>query len=602
MHLLLVSGEAAAATAPVFARALALFAALLGQSPGQRHEDGQGFAAAAFPISGGRGAALHAGAPFAAEVGVWFDAAGTGSEDFARALLAGGGALEAAARGRDGYFAFAAADAPSGALAVMTDRCGALHLYRASVGGVTVLATSALVLAALTGAAFDAVAVRDFLATGTVYGERSLFAGVAKLAPATAWRFRRGGAEGAARWFAIEPLFHGGPEPPGTVEELAAGMQAALGRILAAAERPVFDLTGGYDTRNVLATALSLGVTPTTTVVGMPDSRDVIAANRIAATFGLAHHHYVPGRDLPEPGFADLEAAVALTDGEISALEYASVAIVQRRTSEGFDLNVNGTFGELCRGYWWDALLPWVGKRDGFDARDFAARRFAVDGWADAMTTGLHADTLLDRFTREVEHATTGLAGYPNTAGADACYYTIRMQRWGGRIASSTLHLRPFASPFFFLETMRPALSAPLLGRFGGRMAARLVERLKPELAALPMADGYPALPLRLSTLPRFAPLGMDLAQRALRKVTAKLTGRHADHVPGAMAAGFDVRALPEVAELLAPGAMRTRALYDAAALDAFLESARAGRSVQKGQIGRVITLELVALALARVA
>jgi asparagine synthase (glutamine-hydrolysing) len=378
-------------------------------------------------------------------------------------------------------------------------------------------------------------------------------------------------------------------------------MQAALRRILATAERPVFDLTGGYDTRNVLATALSLGVTPTTTVVGMPDSRDVVAANRIAATFGLTHHHYVPGRDLPEPGFADLEAAVPLTDGEISALEYASIAIVQRRTSEGFDLNVNGTFGELCRGYWWDALLPWVGKRDGFDARDFAAKRFAVDGWADAMTKGLNADTLLDHFTREVEHATAGLAGHPNTAGADACYYTIRMQRWGGRIASSTLHIRPFASPFFFLETMRPALSAPLLRRFGGRMAASLVERLKPDLAALPMADGYPALPLRLGTLPRFAPLGVDLATRAARKVMTKLTGRHADHVPGAVAQGFDARQLPEVADLLAPGGMKTRALYDAAALDAFLEGARAGRPVAKGQIGRVITLELVARRLAGV-
>jgi hypothetical protein len=133
-------------------------------------------------------------------------------------------------------------------------------------------------------------------------------------------------------------------------------------------------------------------------------------------------------------------------------------------------------------------------------------------------------------------------------------------------------------------------------------MAARLVERLKPDLAALPMADGYPALPLRLGTLPRFAPLGLDLATRAVRKVMTKLTGRHADHVPGAVAQGFDARQLPEVVDLLAPGGMRTRALYDAAALDGFLEGARAGRPVAKGQIGRVITLELVARRLAGVA
>lgn len=600
MHFLLVTGEEAGAVAAPFARGLALFEALHGVRPAVRREAG-GLAAAAFTLAvrpTGTLAELPGGA-WLAEVGVSFEETPVEPAAFARALLAGGEAAARAAAGLDGYFARAAADPAEGTLAVMTDRCGALHLYRASLGPVTLIATSALVLAALTEAGFDPVGVRDLLATGTVYGDRSLFAGVTKLPPASLLRFRRGAPDGEARWFEVEALFHGGPAAPGTVEELAAGMQESLRRILATCERPVFDLTGGYDTRNVLATALSLGVTPTTTVVGMPDSRDVIAANRIASTFGLTHHHYVPGRDLPEPSFADLERAVQLSDGEISALEYASVALVQSRTAEGFDLNVNGTFGELCRGYWWDALLPWVGRRGGFDARDFAAKRFAVDGWADAMTRGHHADTLLDRFTREVEQATARLAGYPNTAGADACYYTIRMQRWGGRIASSTLRIRPFASPFFFLRTMRPALSAPLLARFGGRMAARLVERLKPELAALPMADGYPALPLRLSTLPRFAPLGVDLATRAARKVVNRLLRRAADHVPGAVAAGFDLRRLPEIPELLAPASMRTRDLYDAAALDGFLEGVRAGRPVAKGPLGRVVTLELVARRLA---
>jgi hypothetical protein len=605
MHLLVIAGADPERVRHTFARALAAFETLHGIAPAARQE-ADGLALAAFPLASG-GAALTgptAEGLLGAEVGLWFRDELPGRPELAPllpALLGPDAALPDALRGLDGYFALAAADPAKGELAVLTDRGGALHLYEAGVGGVRAIATSALVLAALFGAGFDRTGVRDFLATGTVYGNNSLFAGVTKLEAATLYRFRDGAPAGETRWFAIETLYHGGPTPPGHSAQLAEGMQETVRRLLAICERPVLDLTGGYDTRNVLATTLSLGAKPVAITVGAPDSRDVVAAKRIAATLGLTHRHYIPGRDLPELSFADLEAAVQLSDGEISALEYGSVAAFQKRLAPEFDLNINGTWGELCRGYWWDALFPWVGRRGAFDARDFAAKRFAVDGWADRMMQGLHRDTLLDRFTAEVERVTSRLGGYPNTAGADACYYSMRMQRWGGRIASSTLRIRAFGSPFFFLRTMTPALSAPLATRFGGRMAAQLVERLHPQLASLPMADGYPALPVRLDTAHKFAPLAVDLAQRASRKIVNKLRGHAPVHVPGAVAQGWDMRDLPEIAAMLDPASLRTRDLYEQAALSGFLEAARARQPIEKAQLGRIVTLELAARALARV-
>jgi len=605
MHLLIISGADPNRVRDAFARALGAFETLHGLRPAARQE-AAGLALACFPLASG-GAALTGPTPgglLGAEVGLWFRDEAPGRPELAPllpALLGPDAALPQALRGLDGYFALAAADPARGELAVVTDRGGALHLYRAEIGGVTAIATSALVLAALSGAGFDLTGVRDFLATGTVYGDSSLFAGVTKLDAATLHRFRHGAPAGEARWFAIEALYHGGPTPPGNSEQLAEAMRETVRRLLASCERPVLDLTGGFDTRNVLATTLSLGAKPVAITVGAPDSRDVVAAKRIAQAMGLTHRHYVPGRDLPELRFADMEAAVQLADGEINALEYGSVAAFQKRLAPEFDLNINGTWGELCRGYWWDALFPWVGRRNAFDARGFAAKRFAVDGWADRMMQGLHRDTLLDRFTAEVERVTARLGDYPNTAGADACYYSMRMQRWGGRIASSTLRIRAFASPFFFLRTMTPALSAPLATRFGGRMAAQLVERLHPQLASLPMADGYPALPIRLDTAHKFAPLALDLAQRASRKIVNKLRGQAAVHVPGAVAQGWDMRDLPEIAALLEPGALRTRELYEPAAIGAFLELARARQPIERVQLGRVVTLELAARAVAQV-
>ena len=59
---------------------------------------------------------------------------------------------------------------------------------------------------------------------------------------------------------------------------------------------------------------------------------------------------------------AELDRALRLTDGECELHEYAAIAAVHRQMAEaGGQATVNGTVGELCRGYWWD-LLPRGGR------------------------------------------------------------------------------------------------------------------------------------------------------------------------------------------------------------------------------------------------
>jgi asparagine synthase (glutamine-hydrolysing) len=503
-------------------------------------------------------------------------------------------ALDQAASGIDGYFVLAAGRPATGDLAVMTDRGGALHVYRTRVGASLVLSTSSLVLAALSGAELDPVAAREFLGTGSVFEERSLFAGVEKLEAATVYRFRGSELVSRSRWFEIERLFYDAASRRGDVPSIADGLGQAMRTVLSAFARPLFDLTGGYDTRNVLGTALRIGARPPTLVVGPPDHPDVIAANRIGRELGLDHRHCVPGRDYPMPSFPDLERAARLSDGECNVLDYVHVAAVQFHTAGEHDVNVNGSYGELCRGYWWDPLLPRLGARGAFDDHLFARRRFAADSWADRMTQGRFQDSLEDHFAGVIARANRQLEKFPNTANADNAYFSLRMQRWGGRIASSTLRIRPIASPFFFLGAMEAALSAPPWRRFGGRMAQGLAEHLNPQLAGLPMAGGYPALPVRLGTLHRFAPLGKELLDRAWGRILRKVGRRFASEAgaPKPMPV-WDVRSLPEVPDLLRPEALLTRDLYDDAALRAFVESARAGPEVPKLNLGCILTLEL---------
>jgi asparagine synthase (glutamine-hydrolysing) len=603
-QILVVSGEESAAVGNLYDLAVGLFQSLHRVRPSHQHRDG-GMAVARFQPLHGSGAAIArdaAAGSWGTAAGVWFHRDGPAGRDLGAspaALLAGGTALEQDAAGIDGYFVLAAGRPATGDLAVMTDRGGALHVYQTLVDRCAVVSTSALVLAALRSSELDREAVREFLGTGSVFEERSLFQGVEKLEAATVYRFRRSELVSRSRWFAVEDLFYGAALRWGDVRQLAGALDAALRAVLAVFPRPVFDLTGGYDTRNVLGTALRMGLRPRTLVVGLADHPDVVAANRVARELGLDHRHCVPGRDYPLPAFEDLERAARLSDGECNVLDYAPVAALQAHMAREFDLNVNGSYGELSRGYWWDPILPRLAARSGFDDRRFARRRFAADGWADRMTRGRFGNTLEDHFAGVIARANRRLAGFPNTARADNVYFSLRMQRWGGRIASATLRIRPCASPFFFLGAMAAALSAPPMRRLGGRMAQNLTEHLSPELAALPMAGGYPALPLRLGTLHRFAPLGLELLGRVWGRFL-RSTGRRLDTETGTPkpVSAWDVRSLPEIQELLRPQALLTRDLYDESALGPFLAAARSGLPMPGLNLGRILTLELAARSL----
>ena len=145
---------------------------------------------------------------------------------------------------------------------------------------------------------------------------------------------------------------------------------------------------------------------------------------------------------------------------------------------------------------------------------------------------------------------------------------------------------------------MRAALSTPPGRRRRDRMMRALIEHLDPRLAALPMADGSPALPLRAGTLYRFGSHAAALGGKAWGRVRRKLgAGARPASAPsgGAGEAVARLVADPEIAALLEPGTMRTAALYEPRALAQFLAASRAPGFDQARRWGRVVTLELVA-------
>ena len=497
----------------------------------------------------------------------------------------------------DGFFGFVVATARN--VKVVTDPLGRLHLYEARLGRNRLVSTSSLVLAALLGASWEPAAVREFLALGYVLGHHSLFKGVHKLPPATiSARSLRDPdrASDTIYWRLGDWVYEGGGcRGADSVEALADTLQASMRSIFDAYPRPVMDLTGGFDSRALLGAAL--GNYPVsrfgTAVSGDRASGDVVAARVIADRYGLTHRELAPRPHGAAQWWELAKQAVPLVDGEYDVLEYASILNIHSGLATQFDASVNGSGGEVCRGYWWELLLPFIGWHGHFDAQRVASARFATDDWAEGMLAEQFDQTLNRHVAESLNDADDGLSNGLNTARMDNIYLTVRMQRWQGRIASATNRLWPCFSPFLMKGPLQVALGATVKERLADRMPRRLIQRFDPELAALPMASGLPASPITWGSAYRFHRLPGQWGARAWHKANRMLGRRH----NAVRQSGVSVTALLWKHAPFRDWWSRTQIqeLFRDEAFERFLQQSRRDEFADAAHFGRLVTLELVA-------
>lgn len=598
-QILLVQGEDTEAVSALYRRACNLFRTVHGVTPS--HESEGSTSLARFqPLHGRPGGFFRERDLWAASAGAWVrldqprrDAEPKALADLALSFEAGAG-LASAARGFEGYFLLAVGHGGRGHLpetsgvsdaAVITDRLGALHAYRATFGGCLVISTSAFVLAALQSSALDPEAAREFLCTGSVFEQRSLFEGVEKLAAASIYRLRGGRVLSRESWFDLRSVLDGASPTRGDLQELADSLVQAVQSIYSSYRRPLLDLTAGIDTRNILAAARRLGVEVATVVNGPDGNPDVVHANHIASALGLNHRQQVPGRDYQCSSFAALARASALCDGELSVLDCAPVAAIQERTAPDFDVSVGGTLGEIYHGSGWHKIPEGRGE---LDTRLLVEQRFVEDPWADRMTRGRFPDTLTEHFRNWMDRAVKDVADLPVRARADYLE-VLQRSRWAGRVASATLRIRPCVAPFVFERFFHASLSAPPEERLLGRMAVALAEHLDSELAALPLMPGFLSRPHPLHAVRHVV---AQAVMNTSGRLSAALADRLYPHSPGALS-GWTIWNLPEVADLLRPDTMLTRDLYDERFLRSFLGQCRKQGSSPAPMLGRILSLEL---------
>jgi hypothetical protein len=525
-------------------------------------------------------------------IGTWFhmDGYGVGSEArlLSRYLQVGSHQL---AQELEGFFVIVVGDARVKETIAFTDIVGSCHGFLRSWKHLTALSSSSLLLAGLEDFSLDPTGCQEFLRTGIVYEDRTFYREIRKLGPATILRFSEGTLRGEQHYWRITDITPESLDGRTAVKGLWETLMHAADKIGRIFTHPVCDLTGGYDSRALVAAFLQAGVHFSTTVSGLPESPDVVLSQTLAKMIERPNVHL----ESPEQTkFDQVKNAFLLTDGEYDLVEYSRIFKIHRVLSRKFHISINGSFGEVARGYWWELLFPHAGACRKLNSERLSRLRYAAQTYTPSIFPPETRLNLVSHLADVIERTNAGLTELPNTLQMDHAYLMMRMQRWQGRIASSTNRLWPCLSPFLFRTVLETMLQSSTRIRRRGLLIRKMLNEFQPPLAKFPLEDGYPAIPATWKNFYRFWPVPVYFGKRILSKLIRVgggswgATASRSGHLP----ARLQLWSEEEVNDLLRPETMKLTPLVDPTALGDFLRHSREDNFLSNDQWSRVLSLE----------
>jgi asparagine synthase (glutamine-hydrolysing) len=261
----------------------------------------------------------------------------------------------------NGRFQGLLADRVQGYALLFNDRFGMHRLYYRESADVFYFAAEAKAILAVCPELrrADPRALGDLVSCGCVLQNRSLFEGVRVLPPGSAWTFRPDASVKKSFYFQPREWEEQTPlEHEAYYEELKSVFTRNLPRYFEGRERIGMSLTGGFDTRMVMAWQKSpAGSLPCYTFGStFRENRDVIIARGVARACEQPHRVIVAGADLLKnfPRYA--ERTVYLTDG-CASVNHAPVLYSNENARAIAPVRMTGNYGDqiILR---WRAFKP----------------------------------------------------------------------------------------------------------------------------------------------------------------------------------------------------------------------------------------------------
>jgi asparagine synthase (glutamine-hydrolysing) len=193
----------------------------------------------------------------------------------------------------------------------------------------------------------------EFIACGAVMENRTLFEGVHVLPPGSAWTFRDGSLEHRTSYFRPQEWEEQETlDPESYYQELREVFQRSLPRYFTGQERIAMSLTGGLDTRMIMAWQKSPpGSLPCYTFGSMfRENHDVRVARQVAQACNQPFQIITAGQEFLSQFSHYAERAIYLSDGCADVSRSPDVYI-NEKAREIAPVRITGNYGgELLRG------------------------------------------------------------------------------------------------------------------------------------------------------------------------------------------------------------------------------------------------------------
>ncbi len=333
----------------------------------------------------------------------------------------------------------------------------------------------------------DRVAALEYLLHGAVHGEATPVVEVEALPPQGWYDAAAGGFVACARPALADPGPFAGRREDAVVA--VADHYRHVFATVAGDEAAVrMALSGGFDSRLLLAGLAALGVRPELFVYGGEHDGDVRVARRVAAGEGLALEvvdKLAAERDCPPLSIDGVEAACLYFDGlPVDGILDRGVDRATRHAQHaGGALVLNGGGGEILRNFF---HLP---DRTLSPGALWAAFYGGVD--ASAVRRAADARALRDRMTAGIARSVSA-GPRMNRRQVELAYPLFRCRYWMGRNNAVSNRWGRFATPLVDPVAARLAASLPIAWKQAGAFEADVIAALHPRVAAYPSAYGFP--------------------------------------------------------------------------------------------------------------
>lgn len=372
----------------------------------------------------------------------------------------------------------------AGRLWLASDELGAYKIYRNLEGTVFSSSFSAL-RATLQTAVPDVQGIYEYAFNGATFGEKTFLQNIRQQRAGILYSFRESGQPQA--W---APVVRAVSATHTSVVDAAddyAERLRALFRIYASSNRGFRTaLSGGYDSRLILALLLDAGVDPELYVYGAEGDPDVVVAKEIAQGEGLRLRHVDKDRIQDDRKGSPERAWARFDSWKVDGLFDTGIDDEDRKQrGQGADV-LNGSGGECFRNFFYlrdrcyspkEIVWSFYAQYDP----SHVTSRFRPADYTSALVQDMRLalpdeprDEKLDR------------------AQVEALYPLFRVRYWTGRDVGLNQRFGPLLFPFLEPSVFSGTERLPIGFKEHGRLEALILRKISPRLAQYMSSYGFP--------------------------------------------------------------------------------------------------------------